>query len=172
MYGRVGQADYPHATKIAQDFVRAAPDRLVWGSDWPHPGMPDEKPDDALLFDLLSVIRRLAGVGASLRSLTEPIDTSTALGELVLQILGAIAQFELSLIRERVRAGKSAAVERGVVFGRRRQFDYSRLVELRQSGLAWADVADVVGGSSGSVRSAFYRLRDGHTGIPDPRAAS
>jgi D-galactarolactone isomerase len=47
---------YPEATVIAQAFVRAAPERLVWGSDWPHPtAANDAKPDDALLFDLLSV---------------------------------------------------------------------------------------------------------------------
>jgi D-galactarolactone isomerase len=47
---------YPEATKIAQAFINAAPERMVWGSDWPHPGLPDNnKPDDALLFDLLSV---------------------------------------------------------------------------------------------------------------------
>jgi len=52
---RVGPPDYPEATKVAQAFVKAAPERLVWGSDWPHPTMPnDNKPDDALLFDLLS----------------------------------------------------------------------------------------------------------------------
>ncbi len=51
-----GPPEYPEATKIAQAFVRAAPERLVWGSDWPHPGLPDgDKPDDALLLDLLSV---------------------------------------------------------------------------------------------------------------------
>lgn len=45
---------YPDATKIAQEFVRAAPERLVWGSDWPHPSeAPGKKPDDAALFDLL-----------------------------------------------------------------------------------------------------------------------
>ena len=53
---KIGPPDYPDATKIAQAFVKAAPERLVWGSDWPHPTMPeDNKPDDALLFDLLTV---------------------------------------------------------------------------------------------------------------------
>ena len=52
---KIGPPSYPEATKIAQAFVRAAPERLVWGSDWPHPGLPDHnKPDDALLFDLLT----------------------------------------------------------------------------------------------------------------------
>jgi predicted TIM-barrel fold metal-dependent hydrolase len=44
---------YPEATKIAQELVRVAPERLVWGSDWPHPGVLTNKPNDALLFDLL-----------------------------------------------------------------------------------------------------------------------
>ncbi len=53
---KIGPPDYPEATRIAQAFVKAAPERLVWGSDWPHPTMPDNnKPDDALLFDLLTV---------------------------------------------------------------------------------------------------------------------
>ena len=51
---RVGPP-YPEATKIAQAFVKAAPERMVWGSDWPHPSeSPGGKPDDAKLFDLLS----------------------------------------------------------------------------------------------------------------------
>ena len=51
---KIGPPAYPDATLIAQAFVKAAPERLVWGSDWPHPGMPNHnKPDDALLFDLL-----------------------------------------------------------------------------------------------------------------------
>ena len=51
---KIGPPAYPEATKIAQAFVKAAPERLVWGSDWPHPGLPNNKPDDALLFDLLT----------------------------------------------------------------------------------------------------------------------
>src|SRR5262245_13560321 len=46
--------DYAPATTVAKAFVAAAPDRLVWGSDWPHPGADiKSKPDDAKLFDLL-----------------------------------------------------------------------------------------------------------------------
>ena len=52
---KVGPPSYPEATKTARAFVSAAPERLVWGSDWPHPTMPnDKKPNDALLFDLLT----------------------------------------------------------------------------------------------------------------------
>jgi predicted TIM-barrel fold metal-dependent hydrolase len=46
---------YPDATRIARAFVAAAPERMVWGSDWPHPTEPPgRKPNDAVLLDLLS----------------------------------------------------------------------------------------------------------------------
>jgi predicted TIM-barrel fold metal-dependent hydrolase len=47
-----GEPPYPDATTRAKAFVAAAPERIVWGSDWPHPTEKD-KPDDAALFDLL-----------------------------------------------------------------------------------------------------------------------
>lgn len=50
---QLGPPAYADATKIAQAYVKAAPERLVWGSDWPHPS-EKTKPDDALLFDLLA----------------------------------------------------------------------------------------------------------------------
>ena len=49
----IGPPGYADATPVAQAFVKAAPERAVWGSDWPHPG-PQEHPDDASLFDLLA----------------------------------------------------------------------------------------------------------------------
>jgi predicted TIM-barrel fold metal-dependent hydrolase len=53
---KIGSPDYPEATRTAQAFVKAAPERLVWGSDWPHPSEQNRTlPDDALLFDLLAV---------------------------------------------------------------------------------------------------------------------
>ena len=51
---RVGPP-YPDATKIAQAFVKAAPERMVWGSDWPHPReAPDPKANHALISDVRS----------------------------------------------------------------------------------------------------------------------
>jgi predicted TIM-barrel fold metal-dependent hydrolase len=50
---KAGPPAYADATKVAQAFVKAAPERVVWGSDWPHPTETD-KPDDAVLFDLLA----------------------------------------------------------------------------------------------------------------------
>lgn len=51
---RVGPPGYADRTRVAQAFVREAPERLVWGSDWPHPTEKTVKPDDAILFDLLA----------------------------------------------------------------------------------------------------------------------
>jgi D-galactarolactone isomerase len=51
---RVGPPDYADMTALAQALVRLAPERMVWGSDWPHPTARGDKPDDARLLDLLA----------------------------------------------------------------------------------------------------------------------
>jgi len=48
-----GPPDYADITRVARAYVQAAPERLVWGSNWPHPNETN-KPDDAVLFDLMS----------------------------------------------------------------------------------------------------------------------
>ena len=50
------------------------------------------------LSDLLRIIDRITAAGASFRSLTEPIDTGTPVGRMMLQLLGAFAEFERSAI--------------------------------------------------------------------------
>jgi predicted TIM-barrel fold metal-dependent hydrolase len=52
---KVGPPTYADSTAVGQAYLRAAPERLVWGSDWPRPGVRGEKPDDAVLFNLLLV---------------------------------------------------------------------------------------------------------------------
>ena len=50
---QVGSPRYADVTRVAREYVKLAPERMVWGSDWPHPTERDVKPDDAILFDLL-----------------------------------------------------------------------------------------------------------------------
>lgn len=72
------------------------------------------------LKDLLGIIEQLEQIGCGFRSLTEPIDTTNPAGRLMLNILGSVAEFERSLIRERTIAGQVAAIKRGAVIGRPR----------------------------------------------------
>lgn len=71
------------------------------------------------LGDLLHILEKLAASGCSFRSLTEPVDTSSPMGVFMLQVLGAVAQLERSMIRERSIAGQVAAYERGTRWGGR-----------------------------------------------------
>lgn len=70
------------------------------------------------LSHLLEILDRIEQLGASFLSLTEVIDTKSPAGRMMMQIIGAFAEFERELIRERTRAGMKAASERGVKFGR------------------------------------------------------
>ncbi|MGA2549785.1 MAG: amidohydrolase family protein [Burkholderiaceae bacterium] len=55
MDSKVGQPTYADSVLVARAYAEAAPDRVVWGSDWPHPTeKADNLPDDAILLDLLS----------------------------------------------------------------------------------------------------------------------
>ena len=49
---KAGPPSYSDVAAIARAYIAAAPERMVWGSDWPHP-TEEHKPDDAALFDLL-----------------------------------------------------------------------------------------------------------------------
>lgn len=115
------------------------------------------------LKDLLALLDLLSARGCAVRSLTEPVDTSSAIGELVLQILGAVAQFERALIRERCVAGRIAAKARGQVFGRPRDLspeDEAEVVRLYETGwYSQSTLARVFGVGVNAVKNAIYRHR-------------
>ncbi len=50
---KVGPPTYSDVSKVAREYLKVAPERMVWGSDWPHPTEREHKPNDAVLFDLL-----------------------------------------------------------------------------------------------------------------------
>jgi DNA invertase Pin-like site-specific DNA recombinase len=71
------------------------------------------------LSHLVEVLSDLQKRGVAFLSLTEAIDTESAAGRLMGHILGALAEFERSLIVERTQAGLKAAKQRGQKLGRR-----------------------------------------------------
>lgn len=85
------------------------------------------------LTDLLSILERVQAVGAHIRSLTEPLDTSVPVGIFMVQVLGAVAQLERSIIRERALAGQIAAYNRGVRWGgSKEKLTDAQKIELRK----------------------------------------
>jgi len=83
------------------------------------------------LRDLLDVAETLKERGIALRSLTEHIDTATAAGKMLYAVLGAVAQFERDVLRERTVAGMRAAKDRGEHIGRPAALKPSQVKEAR-----------------------------------------
>lgn len=65
------------------------------------------------------ILEKVEAAGAKFRSLTEAVDTSGPAGRMVMQMLGAFAEFERAMIRERTRAGLKEARAKGRIPGRK-----------------------------------------------------
>lgn len=114
------------------------------------------------LFDLLDILGQLERVGATIKSITEPLDTTNSMGVFVIQILGAVAQLERSMIRERSIAGQQAARARGRIPGRARSLtedEESALVsEYLQGGATFKGLALKYGVTESTAKRAVYRV--------------
>jgi len=83
--------------------------------------------------DLLRVGNELKQAGAGLRSIAEPwADTTSPAGWMILTVFAGIAEFERSLILDRTRAGRDAALKRGVKFGRKTRLTPAQVATARQ----------------------------------------
>ena len=108
------------------------------------------------LHHLIETVRTLEARGVGFRSLTEAIDTTTPGGRLVFHMFGALGEFERDLIRERTRAGLTAAAARGRKGGRRPVVGDEVLVRAR-----------ALIGKGLTVREAAVRLKVGKTALYD-----
>ena len=77
-------------------------------------------------------MERLGEVRAGFRSLTEAIDTTTPAGRMMMQMVGAFAEFERAMLRERTRAGLDAARQEGRIGGRRPKLSAQQQAEIRK----------------------------------------
>ncbi len=99
------------------------------------------------LSHLLRLLDELTEVGIEFVSIKDSgIDTTSPAGRLMLQMLGAFAEFERAMISERVRAGVQRARRQGKKFGRpRKDVDLRAARLLREQGHSVREVADLLG---------------------------
>lgn len=110
------------------------------------------------LKELISTLNLLHERGVDFVSLTEKIDTATPGGKLIFHLMGALAEFERDLIRERTKAGLAAARARGRVGGRPRLLSTNGKVALAQR--LFADRSNSIQeicSTLGISRSTLYR---------------
>ena len=109
---------------------------------------------------LVTALDEFRDLGVGFVSQQDAIDTATASGRMMFAVIGAMAQFEAELIRERTVAGLASARRRGAKLGRpRARFDLDKAVELRGDGLSYERVAAALGVSVGTIHGAISRLQ-------------
>ena len=109
------------------------------------------------LKNLIALVDDLAKRGVGFRSLSESIDTTTANGRLFFSIMGALAEFERDLIRERTNAGLAAARARGRVGGRPPVMTEEKVEVARQMYNSKEHTVDVIAKTLGVSRKTIYR---------------
>ena len=139
-------ADRPALGELI-DWVREGDEVVVWSID--------RLARD--LRDLESIIGKLTDKGVRVTFLSERLsfsaDADDAFSRLQLQMMGAFAQFERSIIRKRQAEGIAKAKARGVYKGRKRKIDSERVRALKQAG--WG--ASAIARDLGIARASVYR---------------
>ena len=103
-----GRWDRPQLTRLL-DQLRPGDVVMVWKLDRLSRSLKD----------LLHLLERIETAGAGFRSLTESIDTTTAAGRMLMQMLGSFAEHERAMVKEPTAAGLAAARAEGRIGGRR-----------------------------------------------------
>lgn len=103
------------------------------------------------LKNLLTALQEFEALGVTFVSLKDNLDLSTPAGRLMAQMIGAFAEFEASLIKERVVAGLREAKRKGVQLGRPLEIDRAKALALRAKGHSYQSIANEVGCSKAGV---------------------
>jgi DNA invertase Pin-like site-specific DNA recombinase len=108
------------------------------------------------LHQLIGLLDDLQVKGAAFHSLTEAIDTASPTGRAMFQMIGILAELEKSLIQERTKAGRAAAVARGVKMGRKTKLTPQQISHAAQL-IGQGEHHDNVAKSLGVSRRTLYR---------------
>lgn len=175
-YARVSTSDQNLDLQVsalkAAGCERIHSDQGISGTEFDRPGLGAVlnalRPGDMLvvwrldrlgrsLVDLIRLVGELGARQIEFRSLSEAIDTSSPGGRLVFHLLGAMAEFERSLISERTKAGMAAARARGRRIGRSPAMTEMQIQEARVAIQAGAITVDDVAIQYGVHRRSVIR---------------
>jgi DNA invertase Pin-like site-specific DNA recombinase len=108
---------------------------------------------------LVLALEEFQALGIDFISLSESVDTSTPMGRMVFTVIGAVAELERSLIRERVVMGLNRVRKGGKKLGRPRvRVDAAAVAQLRVQGRSWAEISTTLGISRGAAQRACTRI--------------
>ncbi|MGL4528103.1 MAG: recombinase family protein [Aestuariivirga sp.] len=141
------KADRPELIGLLNDMLRAGDTLVVWKLDRLARSLKQ----------LIATAEDLKGRGIGLTSITDAIDTSSPGGMLVFHMLGAIAEFERSLIQERTRAGLVEARRRGKVGGRPKKLTEKDVSAARAMLADGTLTSKEVAGKLGVSKATLYR---------------
>lgn len=122
---------------------------------------------------LVTSLADLEAYGVAFVSFSDNLDLSTPSGRLMMQLLGAMAEFERALIQERVKAGLRNARAKGKKLGRpRTPVDDSEVKALRDSGASWRAISKKLGIGTGTAhRASQRRSKNVCAGFPENHQA-
>jgi DNA invertase Pin-like site-specific DNA recombinase len=104
---------------------------------------------------LVTTLEEFQSLGITFVATKDQVDYSTPAGRLFVQILGSLAEFEKSLLRERTLMGLEHAKSIGKKLGRPKTTDSMAIVELRQQGLSHREIQSQLNISKGSISRAL-----------------
>ena len=104
---------------------------------------------------LVTTLEEFQALGVQFVATKDNVDYSTPSGRLFVQVLGSLAEFEKSLLRERTIMGLEYAKSSGIQLGRPLECDRGSITALREQGLTYTEIQNKLGVSRGAVYRAL-----------------
>lgn len=111
------------------------------------------------LKDIVTLLHEFEELNVEFISIKDQLDLSTAAGRMLMHVISAFAEFEASLIRERVKAGIENARESGVTLGRPKSINEEEVIRLHKKGLSMGSIARIMGIAKSSVHRIINTVR-------------
>lgn len=121
---------------------------------------------------LIDTLHELNDLGIHFASYQEGLDTSTAQGRLVFSLVGAIAEFERELARERILSGIRNARSKGIRLGRPlANYELAKAIEMRQEGRSLREIGREIGADASTVMRLLQKPSKELSNTPDGAAS-